>query len=251
MSGKAYLQGIEVIRLEETESTQEVTRHLLRERAQHAPLLVTARHQRAGRGRDDHRWLSSPGDDLLMSLLWAPRRLPAARQFALSMAAALATAQLVDLFVTGGAVKWPNDIIVSGKKIAGILIENTISGEHLDTTLIGIGVNINETSFPASLPDAISLRMLTGRDYDPDTLLETLTTHLLSHLQRIDNEELETLQRNYEERLYRRGETSLFRTEQGTLKAVITGIDEWGRLLLTTGDGITRPYGMEEVHQLL
>ncbi len=251
MSGKEYISGIEVIRLDETSSTNDVARTLAEERRLRAPLLVTARHQLAGRGRGGHRWLSSPGDDLLVTLLWSPRRLPASHQFTLSMAAALGTAQLVDLFIPGSTVKWPNDIITGGKKLAGILIENTIRDDHLETSLIGIGVNLNEAAFPTTLPDAISLRMLTGRHYDADSLLESLTGYLLNYLQQVDNGAREALHKEYEKRLCRQGEESLFRTNRGIITAIIAGVDDYGRLLLIHSDGETRPYNMDEIHQLL
>jgi len=251
MSGREHISGIEVVRLDEVASTNDAVRALAEERRTHAPLLVTARHQHAGRGRGGNRWLSSPGDDLLLSLLWYPAALPAAGQFVLSMAAALATAQLVGAFTSGTAVKWPNDILTGGKKIAGILIENIIRGDRLDATIIGIGVNINGTSFPATLPTAVSLRMVTGRRYDPAPLLETLTGRLLHHLQRADNGEEEALRSEYEEHLYRRGEESLFRTARGTMQAVITGVDRQGRLLLKEKGKESHAFGMDEVHQLL
>ena len=251
MSGEEYISGIEVIRLDETPSTNDVARALAEERLSRAPLLVTARHQRAGRGRGRNRWLSSPGDDLLCSLLWHPATLPAAGQFALSMAAALATKQLIASLSPEVTIKWPNDILAEGKKIAGILIENMIRDDRLDTTIIGIGININETAFPATLPAAVSLRMLTGSKHDPASLLETLTSHLLHYLQRVDKGEEEALRREYEEHLCRRGEESTFRTAERMMTAVITGVDRWGRLLLKEKGGKSHAFGMDEVHQLL
>ncbi len=252
MSGKALLQDIEVIRLGETTSTSDVARTLAEERHSRTPLLVTARHQFAGRGRGDHRWLSSPGDDLLMTLLWYPRRLPAASQFSLSMATALAVSRLLQPLAGGVAVKWPNDLLVAGQKIAGILIDHTLRGEHIDHTLLGIGININAVSVDPSLPAAVSLRQITGRHHDMEQLLSRLTALLKKYLRMVDEKDFASLKAEYESLLYGRGGTHTFRTASGEeIEARIAGVDDYGRLLLSTGDGHTRPYGMDEAHQLL
>ncbi len=251
MTAQEHIEGIEVIRLAETGSTNDVARALAEERRSRTPLLITARHQRAGRGRGTNRWHSAAGDDLLFSLLWYPSRLPVAQQFALSMAAALATARLISTFTGNVSVKWPNDILVAGRKIAGILIETTISRGLTDTAVIGAGINVNGTDFPPSLPTAISLRMVTGKRHDTGELLTTITGLLRDYLQKAEKGGVEALQEEYESILYGRGEESSFRTEKGEITAIIQGIDPWGRLLLTLPDGTTHPFGMEEVHQQL
>jgi len=250
MSAQEYTGGFEVVRLDETGSTNDVARALARGRRSRAPLLVTTRHQLAGRGRGGNRWLSHAGDDLLLSLLWYPSRLPAAGQFALSMAAALATARLVSSFATDVAVKWPNDILVAGRKIAGILIENTVTHDLIDSTIIGIGLNVNESTFPSSLPAAVSLYMATGKRHDTGELLDRLAFLLEEHLNRAEKD-TDALRKEYESLLYRRGEESSFRTGSGEITATITGIDRWGRLLLTLPDGNTRACDIDEVHQII
>ncbi len=245
------IQDIEIIRFDETGSTNDEARALAEQRRSRTPLLVTARHQRAGRGRGTNRWRSVAGDDLLFSLLWYPSRLPAAEQFALSMAAALATARFLSTFTREVTIKWPNDLLAAGRKIAGILIENTVKHGRIDTAVIGIGININENTFPPSLPAAVSLRMITGEKHDTGKLLPVVIRFLTDYLQKADEGGVEAMREEYESMLFRRGEESLFRTDIGKITAVIRGIDPWGRLLLALPGGRIQPFGMEEVHQQL
>ncbi|MDE5927427.1 MAG: biotin--[acetyl-CoA-carboxylase] ligase, partial [Duncaniella sp.] len=123
--------------------------------------VVMAREQTAGRGQRGNSWEAEPGCNITLSLLLRPEGLHPARQFVISQAVSLAIADLVSHFVAAPvSIKWPNDIYVDDRKICGILIENTITGTSIDRTIVGIGLNVNQTEFRSDAPNPVSMRQL-------------------------------------------------------------------------------------------
>lgn len=140
--------------------------------------IVAARAQTAGRGQGDHTWYSSPGKNLTFSILFrfdAPDYLLRADE-AVAITH-ITTLALHDYLLSRGIVtriKWPNDIWAGDRKICGILIENTLEGNRVRESITGIGLNVNETGWPDSLPNPVSMKELTGRTYDIGQELEEL-----------------------------------------------------------------------------
>lgn len=150
-------------------------------------LAIYADHQTGGRGQRGNVWLSAPGENLLFSLLWHPVDLPARLQFSLSEAVALAVVRLLEGYGVCAKVKWPNDIYVGDSKICGILIENAV-GVLLESSIIGIGLNLNQTDFPPSLPNPTSLALLyrvenAGTHQGASLQVADVAVRLLSHLE--------------------------------------------------------------------
>ena len=139
--------------------------------------VVAARCQTAGRGQGDHKWHSMPGENLTFSVVLkfgegALAPLQAREELLITQVVTFALRlYLLDEGVSA-RIKWPNDIYVGDRKICGILIENILSGQEVATSIIGIGLNLNQTDFPSDLPNPVSLRLLTGRQYDPSHELE-------------------------------------------------------------------------------
>lgn len=139
--------------------------------------VVAARGQTAGRGQGDHRWHSTPGENLTFSILYRFEG-----SFALAASDALLITQVTTLglrdYLLGHGVqariKWPNDIWVGDRKICGILIENILEGNRILAGIVGIGLNLNETDWPEELPNPVSLRELTDRRYSPEAELPVL-----------------------------------------------------------------------------
>ena len=157
--------------LDEVESTQ-IALAALAEAGAPEGTVVTARHQRAGRGRRGHLWWDAPGQSLLCSILLRPA-VPLARAPELSLVAGLAVAEALDAAGAAAAIKWPNDLLVDGRKVSGILAE-AVSGRDgaLRHVLLGIGVNVAQPCFPGDLAaTATSLRLATGRTLEPAAVL--------------------------------------------------------------------------------
>ena len=165
-----------VIRFDTVDSTQSVAFTLAAEGAPDGTVVV-ASSQRAGRGRRGRAWLDEPGASLLFSILMRPRLGPS-RWPLLSLTTAVAVARALDR--VGGvhpSLKWPNDVLVNGRKIAGILLESRLTEHPL--VVIGVGINLTQEGFPADLQArATSVRQVTGRLIDPALLLEDMLTEI-------------------------------------------------------------------------
>lgn len=145
--------------------------------------IIAALTQTAGRGQGTHTWYSRPGTGLTFSLLL---RFPPEGEYALNikdvlLITELTTVSLRDFLLGRGIearIKWPNDIWVGDRKICGILIENVLDAEMVSSSIVGIGLNVNETSWPSELPNPVSMRQLTGKEYALDAELEELGREL-------------------------------------------------------------------------
>lgn len=185
----------------------------LKEHCQGLPnyYAVTTSYQTAGRGQRGNGWESEAGSNLLMSLLYIPEAeiLPS-RQFMISMAVSLATAETVDTLLTDVnapevSVKWPNDIYIGDCKVAGILIENTLdSRPAIARSIIGIGLNLNQLKFESPAPNPVSVITFTHRLIDVDTVAVMLRDNLISHLSNLNACDRVPLTALYKSRLWRR-----------------------------------------------
>lgn len=142
-----------------------------------------ALEQTAGRGQRGKQWLSAPGTNIMMSMVFDVDGLPHERQFTFNMAMALACYDYYKS-VAGDevSVKWPNDIYWRDRKAGGILIENLVRGAHWTWTVIGIGLNINQTHFSNEAGNPVSLKQITGKDWDVKTMQKKLAASLSASL---------------------------------------------------------------------
>ncbi len=171
--------NFDVHALPDTDSTQSDVQRLA---AAGAPegTVVTARHQRAGRGRRGHDWWDAPGQSLLVSVLLRPAGSPAAApQLALVGGLAVADA-LAEAARVSARIRWPNDLLMDGRKVCGILAEASSDGAgRLHHVILGIGVNLNQTAFPEPLTErATSLRLVTGRPHAAESVLAAVLAQL-------------------------------------------------------------------------
>jgi BirA family biotin operon repressor/biotin-[acetyl-CoA-carboxylase] ligase len=141
--------------------------------------VVTARHQRAGRGRRGHEWWDAPGESLLVSVLLRPSS-PAAVVPQLSLVAGLAVAEALAAAGVTARIRWPNDLLVDGRKVGGVLAEASSTGAgRLQHVILGVGINLNQIAFPEALaPRATSLRLVTGHAHEAGAVLDAVLAHL-------------------------------------------------------------------------
>lgn len=173
--------------------------------------VIAARRQTAGRGQGDHRWFSSPDTNLTFSVLYrfdaaAGTELLAADNIIVTQITTLAIRRYLERHGVEVRVKWPNDIWVGEKKICGILIENILEGPRVRESIVGIGLNLNETGWPSGLPNPVSLRELTGRTYSPEEELEALHEEIRRcFLMATSDSGRKTLDEKFRERLFSLG----------------------------------------------
>lgn len=208
--------------------------------------VVVARRQTAGRGQRGNRWDSAAGENLTFSVVFEPRFLAAAQQFLLSEAVSLAMVDALARFGIEVAVKWPNDIYVGDRKVAGILIENDVRGSMLGRSVAGIGLNVNQTEFPPELPNPISMRAATGVEYGLvkalDEVLNALGERYEALRAGVNPEE------DYARRLYRAGEKRWYGLPDGTrFEGIVRGALPTGELAIELPTGAVRHFLFKEV----
>ena len=162
----------DIIWLERVDSTNDESRRHISEIDNLS--VVSALEQTKGRGQRGNRWSSQPGENLTFSLIVKDFRIKANEQSAISQATALSLTKLLGRHGIEARIKWPNDIYAGDNKICGILIENSLKGMEIDWSIIGIGLNVNQTSFPEDLPNPTSMRLCTGNSnpYNTREILE-------------------------------------------------------------------------------
>jgi BirA family transcriptional regulator, biotin operon repressor / biotin---[acetyl-CoA-carboxylase] ligase len=219
-----------LVRLGRVESTQTVAFALAADGAADRTVVV-AEAQTAGRGRHGRLWLDEPGASLLTSIILRPR-LPPARLPTLSLTAGVAVVEALER-VTGlkPRLKWPNDVLVDGRKLAGILLESRIDPSPL--VVLGIGVNLAQRVFPPDLAErATSVRLATGRRVDADALLTALLESLDAWRARLETDGWAPIR----ERWCALTETLGRRVSIDGVQGIAVDVDEDGALIVAEGD---------------
>lgn len=210
--------------------------------------VIFTMRQTAGRGCGENSWESEPGKNIAMTLVIGDIGVAVQSQFAISMAVALGCYDYVSQYVDGCSVKWPNDIYVKDKKIAGILIEHSVSGTTLSRSLCGVGLNINQEIFYSNAPNPVSLKQLTGFNFDVKSELYKLVNYIGARLQKATD--YNALRNDFMSHLYRREGLYGWRDSVGEFMASIYGVDDYGRLQLLLSDGNVRTYGFKEIRYI-
>ncbi len=228
-----------VIHLPEADSTNRVVRDL-----QSADdVVVWTDFQTAGRGCGTNTWESERGQNLLFSMLIHPHETRAADQFRISMAVSLAIVDAVSHDVGEGlSIKWPNDIYWHDRKLCGILIECQLQGPYIRNCVIGVGLNVNQTQFLSDAPNPVSMRQITQRELDRETVLNRVIAAFTAD--QVDAERYRSL-------LYRRDGFHPFRDAGGMFEARLLTVEDDGHLLLQDRQARQRRYAFKEVQFII
>lgn len=240
-----------VILLNEVDSTNNYATRLISTRSAEEGTVVLTFRQTQGRGHGKNVWESAENQNLTFSMVLYPTFLPASRQFLLSQAVSLGITGFLKNHTGDVKIKWPNDIMSGGKKMAGILIEHTVMNTHLHASIAGIGLNVNQTRFPSHLPHATSLAQVCGKEFHLMEVLHAITGEIMNWYQLLREGKEHMVRRHYLEQLFRLGVFAPFRDRQRIFKAVIRGTDEFGQLLLEEQDGIVTAWPFKSLEMIL
>ncbi|MFB6247162.1 MAG: biotin--[acetyl-CoA-carboxylase] ligase [Salinibacter sp.] len=232
------LRGVETVG-----STNTAAAEWAREGAPEGSVLV-AEYQSAGRGRHGRTWTAKRGQNLMFSVVLRPA-LAADRLGLVTVAASVAVAEAIDAFVSPhrAALKWPNDVLLEGRKTCGMLLESSLSGrQEAEVVVLGVGLNVNQTTFPDALADtATSLRLAAGRAMPRAPLLARLLRRLEARYDAVQagGEEAGAVRAAFHDRLATLGERAAFRVSgaEAPIAGVVRGITDTGALRLDTPDG--------------
>lgn len=238
-----------LIHLKRIDSTNKYAADWLSKNAPTDGTVIIADEQYAGKGQIGNLWLSHPYKNLTFSLIYLPRFLNIAEQFYLNMVVSLGILQGLTPFLINNndlSVKWPNDIYYKNKKLGGILIENTLLGNQIKHTIIGIGINVHQTEFPVTLPNPCSLKSITQQEYDLVKILESICCNIEHYYLMLQNRRTQELHHKYEDNLLNSQKEHKFTDKNGSFFGKITGVEKTGKLIIEVKNEI-RTYNFKEI----
>ena len=237
--------------IDETDSTNRWLRDLP-SKEQSSPIMVWADYQTAGRGCGTNTWESERGRNLLFSALLYPKNVPAASQFLLSMANALALRDTLADYTDDVKIKWPNDIYWRDKKICGTLIETTLQGSNIRTCIIGTGLNVNQSRFVSPAPNPVSLCQIIGHEVSREEVGQKVVSNMSKYMTMVERGAWEAIRAAYRRHLYRLDETHDYRFTDGTTKPCrLTGVTDDGHLELLSSGGDVYRLAFKEVQFII
>ena len=242
---------MEIIKLNATNSTNTYLKNLLKEKPVKDLSCIWALSQTQGRGQQGAKWISEPGKNLTFSVLKKFENLPSEYHFLLNMEVSLAIFRaLKKLYIPDLAVKWANDILSSKKKICGILIENTLHKEQISSSIIGIGVNVNQVFFN-DLPNVSSLQKIMGHPFDLEEVLLLICQELEVSLKSLSPTRFETMLDEYHTHLFRKDKPSTFEYPNGErFMGYIRGVSHNGQLQVEQEDALMSSFSLKEIKLL-
>ncbi|MDI3526556.1 MAG: BirA family transcriptional regulator [Tenuifilum sp.] len=237
-----------VIRYKKVTSTNDVCQNLASEGAAHGTVVVSE-YQEFGRGQRGNTWESEKSKNLTFSILTRPTFLSVVEQFYLSKITALSVTDWISAYIEKNRVKikWPNDIYVDDKKIAGILIENSFSTQYINTSIIGIGININQDEFSDEVPNPTSLKIENGNEIDLELCLAEILECFKGRFAMLEQGQNYDIDKDYLNRIYRKDKYFTYLSGTTKFEAKIVGVEPTGELVLQTKSGEVKRFAFKEI----
>lgn len=240
--------GRQLISLGTVMSTNSYLADLLKMRMMPEGTLLKASVQSAGRGQGDSRWFSEKGKNMLLSFAFYPSFLDVKDIFLLNKAYSLGIFDYTfHLLGEKVKVKWPNDIYWENKKICGILVENQINSSSVNQSILGIGLNLNQDTFPDHLTQAVSVCQILGKELLLEQEIFSLCNFIEYRYLQLKRGEFDALNSDYLKVLYRFEEWFPYTSNGENFEGKITGIDPHGRLTLERKDGRIQHFETKEI----
>lgn len=240
------------IHLTETQSTNQYAKEM---RVKGVTALITADFQSAGRGQRGNTWESERGKNLLFTLAIPMQCITAREQFVISELISVALCDVLSHYTSCIHIKWPNDIYHHNKKLCGILIEHDIEGSNIIRSIIGVGLNVNQTHFMSEAPNPISLSQILGDEVEREQLLETIIERFNELYRQYISPTLPldraTLHERYTQLLYLKDIQAEYRDAMGNFTAILRDVKPDGRLILEDELGAQRIYLFKEVTYII
>ena len=238
-----------VLTYESVDSTNTTAFELIRTENLQEGAVIFSAFQKHGKGQEGNFWESEARKNLMLSIVFTPTFLKPEKQFLLNKIISLGVAEFVQNLLPEEEVKikWPNDIYVADKKIAGILINNIIQGNSFEYAIAGIGVNINQKIFLSDAPNPVSIIQLNGSIHDIEQLLSQLCKVIDIWYERLKNGFFESINEKYISKLYRFGTFHSYKIAERKIVAKITGISQYGRLLLESNESKLYDCDLKEI----
>lgn len=209
--------------------------------------VIVANKQYDGKGQRGNKWEAEPFKNLTFSIIYEPKHVLAHEQFVISELVSLGVCDYLSQHTQGVSIKWPNDIYIGDKKVAGILIEHEIRGSRVAKSICGLGLNINQEVFRSDAPNPVSLKQITGVNYSLEKELLSVVDCIDRRYKQSERIEFDFLMEDYYKVMYRRDGFYTFREDLDEFEAKVVCVNELGQLLLERRDGVQKIYNFKEV----
>ena len=206
---------------------------------------VCADGQTKGRGQKNAVWIAEKGKNMTFSQYVVLKSFFVKDIFYISMAISTALRKCIETYCCGVLIKWPNDLYIRDKKIAGILIEPNILGNKVEQIVFGVGLNCNQKKFPKHIPNATSLSLETDCEYDLKRLLHKVLDHLKNEFDFLIKNDKQILKKEYLKYLFGKNELRWFKIGDEKKRGIIRGIDSNGALLVELNGEMKKFYNKE------
>ncbi len=233
-----YIIGSKIINLDKINSTNDFASTLLSKDKQPEGTIVLTEYQTNGKGQGSNIWYSSKGENILMSLILYPEFLDVSKQFYLSEMVTLSIIKMIEENLNLECkIKWPNDIFLNNKKIGGVLIKNSIKGQKIKNSVIGIGLNVNQKKFSKELPNAGSLAIESGKELDKQELFYALLKNLDEYYIRLKNKGFDKIKQEFVLKLLGYNSVLKCQSKDGErFNAKIETVKETGEIVLNVNN---------------
>ncbi len=237
-----------LIKLDAIDSTNDFLKGLSNDISTQNFTVVTAQTQTNGKGQMGSKWLSESGKNLIVSILIKNILSDINQIFDLNVAIALSIIEALEKFtIPELSIKWPNDIMSGNKKIAGILIENIIKSDNYINSIIGFGLNVNQTNFK-DLPNASSLNIVCNLDFDKEIIFNEIIKSIQKNIKKLENKNKNQLWSLYNEKLFKKGKIMAFENnESQKFMGIIQNVSSSGKLNLLIENDIIKEFEIKEI----
>lgn len=230
--------GNQYIELEEVDSTNNYALKLIKESTPDDGTLIFSKNQTHGRGQVSNTWESQVNKNITISIILKPTFLKIEEQFLLNKAITLGIFNFIKSIIPGNLsaikIKWPNDIYYQDKKIAGLLIENIIDSKLFKTSVVGIGINVNQKKFSEKIPNASSLKLICKKEFDIKECMKLLCNNVEAKYLQLKAQKYNIINNEYLRALYRLNENHFYKTKEEIIFGKIIDVSHHGKLILET-----------------
>tara|TARA_R110002050_G_scaffold98209_1_gene204133 strand:- start:6747 stop:7496 length:750 start_codon:yes stop_codon:yes gene_type:complete len=239
------LVGISIIHLPETDSTNKAIKNKLNQEKVPEGFVVSTEYQTLGRGQFGNSWESERAHNLLFSTVFYPKFLKLNESYRLTMSVCLAICDFLAEMDYKAQIKWPNDILLEGKKLSGTLLESSLNSRNFEYCVVGIGLNVNQISFENS--SAVSLRQISEKEYSLSELYPKLFSHLNRRYLALKQGGQALQQRDFNQRLYGNQQSVPIIWQDKEHWVHCRGVDPQGNLLVEFKDGSFQLFRHKEI----
>jgi BirA family biotin operon repressor/biotin-[acetyl-CoA-carboxylase] ligase len=237
-------------RFERVDSTNSKTKELLKNNDLSEGTFILAHDQYAGKGYAKNTWESEPGKNITGTLVLKPHFLIPSKQFLLTKILSLALKKSISNIIDHKEIvyiKWPNDIYINNRKVAGILVENSILGNTIQNSICGMGINVNQLVFKSGAPNPVSLMMITQSEIKTNDVIASISQSLMQWYNLLKLGKTDIINHTYHNSLYKLNISAGYKTETSEFTGVIKGTDDYGRLLIENEDRIIQAFDFKDV----